>query len=175
MDSISYKTRFDKKAKVRQVMLEVLKENPEGITSEKYVEKVRQKTRVSRGLIFDLIKELEVTGRIAIERDPKDRRKAIYKPFPQKVIVDIERYRIGQFLSSLREPWCVETSTLYEGYNMTLTALIESSATLEKPLVTFEGVRAQAQNIFHYIEFLVDLIKPFNIHKVAIAVTVEKL
>ena len=103
-------SRYRKAKQVREIMLEILEQNPDGIDSERFVTQVRKKSSVSRGKVFTEMKFLEMTDRMTIERDPKDRRKAIYKPVLQRVKADRKIYQAKEHLENLRDPIFAEIS-----------------------------------------------------------------
>jgi biotin operon repressor len=85
LNSIQDKGRYYKQGILEKEMRKILTEKANGIDSGEFVEKLREATGVSRGMIFAHIKKLVSDGEIHIERNKKDRRKAMYFPNIEKV------------------------------------------------------------------------------------------
>jgi len=85
LNSIQDKGRHYKQNILKKEMRKMLTEKANGIDSGEFVEKLREATGVSRGMIFAHIKELVSHGEIHIERNERDRRKAMYFPDIEKV------------------------------------------------------------------------------------------
>ena len=96
-------SRFTKKARVKERVRKILEENPEGIDSGKFVDQIVSEEKVSRGMVFEIIKLFE-NDLMTIERDPGDRRKAIYKPVLEQVKRDRRMYQAIQLLENLKNP-----------------------------------------------------------------------
>jgi len=97
-------TRYSKEKQVKEVMFKVLEQNPEGTGSEEFINLVRGQIAVSKGKIFDLVKFFVNAGKMTIERNPRDRRKAIYKPVLQRVKTDRKVFQASQFIETLSDP-----------------------------------------------------------------------
>lgn len=123
-------SRFSKDKRIKEVMNRIFEQNPNGIDSEKFVTEVRNETGTSRGKIFDLIKLFDTTGRIKIERDPKDRRKAIYKPIMQRIKTDRRIYQAKGFIESLKDAIYTERSS--RKYPATVTIFISPVSQKER-------------------------------------------
>ena len=89
LNSIQDKGKYYKQDVLRKEMRKILTEKANGIDSGEFVEKLREATGVSRGMIFAHIKELVSYGEIHIERNKKDRRKAVYFPNPDKAYLKV--------------------------------------------------------------------------------------
>ena len=85
LNLIQDKGKYYKQDILKKEMRKILTEKANGIDSGEFVEKLREATGVSRGMIFAHIKELVSYGEIHIERNKKDRRKAVYFPNIEKI------------------------------------------------------------------------------------------
>lgn len=102
-------SRFTKQARVKEHMREILEENPEGIDSGKFVDQIVSEEKVSRGMVFEIIKSFD-NYLMTIERDPGDRRKAIYKPVLEQVKRDRRMYQAIHHIQNLKDPLYNEIS-----------------------------------------------------------------
>jgi DNA-binding MarR family transcriptional regulator len=101
LNSIQSVGRYKKDEIVKKEMYKLLGSKPEGIGSEEFVEKIRATTKASRGKIFSMIKKCEQLGIMKTERNPKDKRCAIYYPNLQKVKTE-QRFSEGmEFIQAL--------------------------------------------------------------------------
>jgi DNA-binding MarR family transcriptional regulator len=101
LNSIQSVGRYKKDEMVKKEMYKLLRENPEGIGSEEFVEKIRATTKVSRGKIYSMIKKSEQLGIMKTERNPRDKRHATYFPNLQKVKTE-QRFSEGmEFIQAL--------------------------------------------------------------------------
>jgi hypothetical protein len=125
-----------KESKVKRVMLEVLNQHREGISSEEFVAEVRRRTAVSTVKVFEYIKELEKWGKLKRVKDKADARKVKYFPVVGKVEADIKRLSLIQFLESLSSPQLLEKS---EG-DVTVTVLFEGGKRLPVEVIDLSGV-----------------------------------
>ena len=85
LNSIQDKGRHYKQNILKKEMRKMLTEKANGIDSGEFVEKLREATGVSRGMIFAHIKDFESAGLLRIERNREDRRKVTYFPNTEKV------------------------------------------------------------------------------------------
>lgn len=101
MNIIQSKGRYYREEVVEKEMRRILAENPNGISSGEFVEKIGKNVDVSRGMIFARIKKFESSGLMRIERDKQDRRKATYFPYIEKVKTE-QRFSEGvEFIRNL--------------------------------------------------------------------------
>jgi hypothetical protein len=148
-----------KESKVKRVMLEVLNQHREGISSEEFVAEVRRRTAVSTVKVFEYIKELEKWGKLKRVKDKADARKVKYFPVVGKVEADIKRLSLIQFLESLSSPQLLEKS---EG-DVTVTVLFEGGKRLPIEKIDLSEVFKCAR-----------LLAMLDVDKVLLAVTVDK-
>jgi hypothetical protein len=148
-----------KESKVKRVMLEVLNQHREGISSEEFVAEVRRRTAVSTVKVFQFIKELEKWGKLKRVKDKADARKVKYFPVVGKVEADIKRLSLIQFLESLSSPQLLEKS---EG-DVTVTVLFEGGKRLPIEKIDLSEVFKCAR-----------LLAMLDVDKVLLAVTVDK-
>jgi hypothetical protein len=148
-----------KESKVKRIMLEVLNQHRDGISSEEFVAEVRRRTAVSTVKVFQFIKELEKWGKLKRVKDEDDARKVKYFPVVGKVEADIKRLSLIQFLESLSSPQLLEKS---EG-DVTVTVLFEGGKRLPVEKIDLSGVFKCAR-----------LLAMLDADKVLLAVTLDK-
>jgi len=115
-----YESRFDKQGRVKEIMRTILENNPDGIDAGIFVDRVKEQAGVSRGMIFDIIKELLSKGEMTIKDDIDDRRKKIYKPNLNQIITERRIFRTTQRIEELRNPIYNEISFPYKGGKSTV-------------------------------------------------------
>ncbi|MGQ9507546.1 MAG: MarR family transcriptional regulator [Candidatus Bathycorpusculaceae bacterium] len=169
---MEYKSRFDKEAKVQQVMLEILNKKPNGMQSKQFLEEVEKKTGVSRGMIFDLIRKLASLGLLTIKRDSRDRRRAIYEVVKEKAEPQIKRYAtvmsLEAFLKSFENPQFKEDTQTIGNYKASLRLCFEG---VEKKLLANVDVESMLKVVAPFFETLLINVKA---EKVALVLTAEE-
>jgi DNA-binding MarR family transcriptional regulator len=101
LNSIQSAGTYKKDEMVKKEMQKLLTSNPEGIGSEKFVEEIRETTKVSRGKIFSMIKKYEQLGVMKTQRNLEDKRRVTYFPNLQKVKTE-QRFSEGiEFIQAL--------------------------------------------------------------------------
>ena len=118
----------------------------------------------------NMIKKLENIGILKIERDRKDRRKAIYKPNIEKAKTETRKFQVEEFLSSLENPESFEETRKIEDMKITFSIFIEGKQKKAKlpPSIILEGA-------FPTIKAWVEsYMKPAKLQKFALFIGAEK-
>ena len=169
------KSRFEKQKLLEKTCIQVLQRNPEGINTEEFIQEVKAKLeekreKASRATIFNMIKKLENAGILRIERDRKDRRKAIYKPNIEKAKTETRKFEVEEFLNSLENPESFEETRKMDDMKITFSIFIEGRQKKAKlpPSIILEGA-------FPTIKaWLESYMKPAKIQKFAMFIGAEK-
>ena len=173
MNSITSVGRYKKDEMLKKEMYKLLRENPEGIGSEEFVEKIRATTKVSRGKIYSMIKKYEQLGIMKTERNPEDKRHATYFPNLQKVKTE-QRFSEGmEFIQALLS----EPKTEF-AESETKSSGIRVSASVFTNLAEKQNLEDQVRSIVKHFSSNYDMLLGKNMKvrpstKLAFIVTME--
>ncbi len=124
--------RFQKDRALKAVMLKVLSQHEkDGIKPEDLVKQVQSMVKVSRGKIFNVIKDFHFHGLIRIETDSKDRRRKRYYPNIGKVKAQTAKFKIEDFLKQLKNPQSFEYEKAVGEYDLAVSFLFEHHRKVE--------------------------------------------
>jgi len=118
--------RFQKDRKLRKEMMQILnRHEKDGIAPEDFIKQVQSVVKVSRGKIFNVIKDFAFHGLIRIETDAEDRRKKRYYPNIDYAKAEVTRYKVEDFLRSIKKPQSFEFEKNIRGYHLSLSLIFE--------------------------------------------------
>ena len=107
-------------------MLKVLSQHEkDGIQAEEFLKQVQSMVKVSRGKVFNVVKDFHFHGLIRIEPDARDRRKKWYYPNIGKVKSQTVKLKIEDFLKQLKNPQSFEYEKTVGKYNLAVSFLFE--------------------------------------------------
>jgi len=107
-------------------MLKVLRAHEkDGINVEDFVRQIQSMVEVSRGKVFTTVKDFLFHGLMREETDSKDRRRKRYYPNMAKVKAQATRFRIEDFIQSLKDVQSFEYEKAVGDYDLTVSLLFE--------------------------------------------------
>ena len=133
LNSIHRESRFQKDRRLKDAMLKVLSRHQNGIYAEDFISEVGSMVKVSRGTIYRAINEFLSYALMREETDPKDRRRKKYYPVVEKVKAQTLRFRIEDFIHSLRDVQCFEYEKVVGDYDLTVSFLFQHYRKVELP------------------------------------------
>lgn len=125
LNSIHRESRFQKDRRLKDAMLKVLSRHQNGIYAEDFISEVGSMVKVSRGTIYKAINDFLFHGLMRVEIDAKDRRRKKYYPVVEKVKAQTLRFRIEDFIHSLRDVQCFEYEKVVGDYDLTVSFLFQ--------------------------------------------------
>ena len=125
LNSIHRESRFQKDRRLKDAMLKVLSRHQNGIYAEDFISEVGSMVKVSRGTIYKAINEFLSYTLMRVEIDAKDRRRKKYYPVVEKVKAQTLRFRIEDFIHSLRDAQCFEYEKVVGDYDLSVSFLFQ--------------------------------------------------